>query len=287
MTTSQGTTLDSPAPTQPGDEAQHGRLQLVARHFVDSGKVVPSIVLDVQGTARSQWIPLPAANDRPLVAALLDEDTPEAHLRVARLLAEEVDRLTRSRLRCAEARLVARRGGRRSVPHVWLESLSSIDPVLPGALAADKVAAFTEAVQDWVASGAVTLGRARLCLRVHEPGSHPDLPFSAPTTATFAGSGDTEALGKTDSEADWWVELLIQDAEEPSLMVPIAELWAGGCRSLPARSRICCGPRLARPQWHQRFPTCWNTWPQPASPSRSTSSCRSSIAGSSLWPRSA
>jgi hypothetical protein len=215
MTTSPQTTVGSPPLIEPGDEAKRGRLHLVARHFVDSGRVVPTVVLDVEGTARSQWVPLPATSDRPLVAALLDEDTPEDHLRVARLLADEVDRLTRARLHGSGCSLVARRKGRRSVPQAWLESLSSLDPALPDSLALDKVAAFSEAVGDWVASGAATRGRARLCLRVHEPGSHSDAPVTDPV-------GD-----ETGSESCWWVELLIQDAEEPSLMVPIADLWAG------------------------------------------------------------
>ncbi len=97
--------------------------------------------------------------------------------------------------------------GERTVPHAWLESLTSTDHAMPPSLPADKVAAFAAELSVWVASGAVSLGRAQLCLRVHEPGTHPGAAAEDPSR--------------------WWLELLLWDSLEPSLVVPIGELWAG------------------------------------------------------------
>jgi SNF2-related domain/SNF2 Helicase protein/Helicase conserved C-terminal domain len=206
-------------PTSPRPQTvdvQQGRLALVASYLVDSGKVVPSLAVDGGGVARSCWAPLPATGDRDLLAALLDDDTVAAHGRAANALADAVDQLARERLAGSGLRLVPRRSGRRTVPQAWLESLTATDPALPAHLPADKVAAFATRLDEWTASGAVARGRGRLCLRVHEPGNHPDAPPSPRN-------------GKETPAADpWWVEVLLQDAEEPSLVVPIADFWAGG-----------------------------------------------------------
>jgi hypothetical protein len=183
------------------------RIDLVARHLVDAGKVVPSLCVDGEGLARSWWLPLPGIGDRDMLAGLLHADAADDHARAARSLAEAVDRLVRERLAGAGVRLAAPRPGRRTVPHAWLESLVSADPAMPASLSVEKVAAFAAEVAGWVASGAASLGRGRLCLRVHEPGTHPDAPN---------GGSD-----------QWWLELLLQDSLEPSLVVPMRELWAG------------------------------------------------------------
>jgi hypothetical protein len=204
----------------PTVEVQQGRLELVAGYLVDSGKVVPSLTIDADGIARSRWLPLPGMGDRDLLAALLDDDSPAAHGRAAEALADEVDRLTRDRLAGVGLRLVARRSGRRTVPQAWLESLTAADPHLSPSLPADKVAAFARRLDEWTASGAVALGRGRLALRVHEPGTHPHASMADTPSARRRAKG-------APTGQSWWLELLLQDADEPSLVVPIAELWDG------------------------------------------------------------
>lgn len=183
------------------------RVELVARYLVDAGKVVPSLTYDGGVAARSCWLPLPGIGDRELLAGLLQVDSIEDHSRAAGALALAVDRIARERLARAEVRLAGRRPGRRTVPHAWLESLTSSNPAMPPSLPADKVAAFATELSAWVASGAVSLGRGQLCLRVHEPGTYPHPAAEDPSR--------------------WWLELLLQDSLEPSLVVPIGELWAG------------------------------------------------------------
>lgn len=183
------------------DPDGRSRVEAVARWFVDAGRVVPGIEIGPDGRARSWWWPLPTAGDRELVASLVVDDSLEAHGRVAEALAECVDREVRQRLGGAGVSLLERRPGRRTVPEAWARSLSASDPRMPDSLHSAKLRAFAAEVDAWVRSGVVSLGRARLCVRVHEPVS----------------------------EADdrWPIELLVQDAEEPSLVIPLADLWAG------------------------------------------------------------
>ncbi|MGH3372404.1 MAG: SNF2 helicase-associated domain-containing protein, partial [Nocardioidaceae bacterium] len=178
----------------------------MARYLVGAGKVAPSLSDDGGGATRSWWLPLPGIGDRVLLAGLLRGDSIEDHARAAGALAVAVDRIARERLVRAEVRMVGRRPGRRTVPHAWLESLTSADPAMAPSLPAAKVAAFAAEVSAWIASGAVSLGRGQLCLRVHEPGTQPNA---------------------AEDPTRWWLELLLQDSLEPSLLVPIGELWAG------------------------------------------------------------
>ena len=115
------------------------------------------------------------------------------------MLAEHVDALMRERLH-GVALLEAKRGGRRTVPECWLASLTSPDAALPTTLDAAKVAAFADEVTTWVRSGTASTARVRVVLRLDEP----------------IADG-----------ADWHVRVLVQDSDEPSLMVDAPDLWAG------------------------------------------------------------
>jgi hypothetical protein len=170
----------------------------VARAMVAAGRVVPGLTVEPDGRSRSWWWPLPAASHRPLIAGLVVDPSPAGQRRAADRLAEAVDAMVRDRL-AGEVTLVPRRGGRPAVADAWARSLVSADPWLPASLDPAKVRALAEAVTAWVRSGAVIAGRVRLCLRVREP---------------ERGDG-------------WTVELLAQDRDEPSLVLPMADVWAG------------------------------------------------------------
>ena len=177
----------------------------VAELLVGYGRVVPGLAIDDQtGRARSWWWPLPAASQRALVASLALDGSLEAQLSAAARLAGSVDDTVRRLLADSGASLVARKSGRSTVQEAWCRSLVSADPWLPQSLDAAKVAALAEAVTAWVRSGAVVGGRVRLCLRLVEPRS--------------ADTGDSVL---------WRVELLAQDRDEPSLVVPVREMWEG------------------------------------------------------------
>jgi non-specific serine/threonine protein kinase len=135
-----------------------------------------------------------------MIASLLQDPSPDGQAQIARVLAVEVDGMVRRQLVEAGATIAPRRGGRPSVPEAWARSLVSADPWLPDWLDRAKLSALAATVSDWVRSGAVVGGRARLCLRVHD-------------------------AARTGGE--WGVELLAQDSEEPSLVVTVSELWDG------------------------------------------------------------
>src|SRR5207249_225980 len=91
--------------------------------------------------------------------------------------------------------------GRPTVPEAWARALVSAEAWLPASLDAAKVAALAAEVAAWVRSGAVVGGRAGLLIRLHEPAT-PNAP--------------------------WPVELLAQDRDEPSLVVPVGDVFDGG-----------------------------------------------------------
>ena len=174
------------------------RCREVAAYFVESGRVVPGMVTGPDGRMRSQWWPLPVADDRELLASMLVDDSLEAHRAAAAELADAVDREVRERLIATGTNVVGRRPGRRTVPHAWALSLATEDPWLPATLNGEKVAAFAAEVERWVSSGAAVAGDAQLCVRVREP---------------------------NDADEAWQIDLLARDVDEPSLMVPLEDVW--------------------------------------------------------------
>src|SRR5205085_2299061 len=113
-----------------------------------------------------------------------------------------LDSLVRERLVARGVELIERRKGRPRVEEAWLRSLTAADPWLARSLPLDQLRALEAELTRWIASGAATTGRTRLCLRVREP-------------------------AEDDDANDWAVELLAQDAAEPSLVVPAALVWDG------------------------------------------------------------
>ena len=186
--------------------------------LVDSGRVVPGVVVHPDGRLRSQWWPLPTAADRQWLAALLPDDSPESQQVVADTLAEAVDRLVRQRLVSPSAdspqpRLTAPRGRRRRRPSLvegWLVALASADPFLPVAADPATEAALLGAIHTWIRDGAAAAGDLQICLRVHDPSD-----------------------GR---RRRWLLEPLLRSSSDPSLMVPLAEFWA--CTSPFPRSRF-------------------------------------------------
>ncbi len=176
------------------------RVHDAARVLVESGRFVPGLTLGEDGRARSWWWPLPAAGDRELIASLCADSSVETQRDVALRLATEVDALVRGRLVDAGASLLVRRSGRRTVPEAWLHSLTQADPWVARSVDVEKLRALERVVVEWVASGAATSGRVRLCLRFGEPGNRGD---------------------------DWSVELLAQDLDDPSLLVSATQIWDG------------------------------------------------------------
>ncbi len=181
----------------PLDNIDRAAVTDVASWFVRSGRVVPALAVDDDGRARSWWWPLPAAEDRALLATLVPRANDlEAHKLAADRLALEVDRLVRERLAGLDVDLVGRRSGRRSLPELWLRSLTSLDPWLPADVDPTRVATLATEVAEWVRGALVGIGTVGLRLRILEP----------------------ESPGEA-----WAVEALVYDVDESSLVVSMAD----------------------------------------------------------------
>jgi non-specific serine/threonine protein kinase len=195
-------------------------VRALAAALVDSGRVVPGLTVGGDGRVRSWWWPLPAAEDRPAVRALLADATPAAHAAGAEALAEAVDALVRDRL--AGLDLLPRRPGRRTLPEVWLQSLISTDPWLPAGVDPQRARALAGEVAAWVASGRVTGGPLSVCLRVHEPADDA-LGSAADPAGEPPPEPDRERAG--DTPPTWTVEVLVADADDSGLRTPMAQWW--------------------------------------------------------------
>ncbi len=176
----------------------------LAAYFVNSGRVVPAVVVDPDGRLRAQWWPLPSASDRELLAIHLVDDSLEAQERLAEAVADAVDAVVRARTRADDPHP--------SLPgdlaESWLAALTGPDPYLPEGADLPSEAAFLRIVRGWWRQGAEgAAGDVQLCLRVHEPAN---------------------ARGR-----QWPVELLLRSSADPSLMVPLADFW-GGSSPFPA-----------------------------------------------------
>ena len=178
------------------DQALAERVDALAAYFVDGGQVVPGLTLTAQGRGRSWWWPLPTAADRDLVRSIVRDATPDGHRQASEALARAVD--LRMRARLSGTSLVVNKGGRRTVSDAWLRALTTADPHLPATLDAVKVSVFADTVTAWVRAGAASQTRTRVVLRLSEPIA---------------------------DEHSWRVDVLVQDTDEPSLVVDAAQLW--------------------------------------------------------------
>jgi hypothetical protein len=191
----------------------------VASRFVAAGRVVPGVSVDGDGRVRSWWWPLPMASDRAALASLVAvANDVEAHRRAADQLAAEVDARVRERLAVLGVDLVGRLGGRRSLPEVWLRSLTSLDPWLPESTDAVKATALASEIADWVRGALAGIGMVTVQLRVVEP----------------AGRGDR-----------WVIETLVADIDESSLVLPLPDALGAGS-PFPAATREAILTTLGR-----------------------------------------
>ncbi len=244
------------------------RVRAVARAFVDAGRVVPALSIE-DGRARSWWWPLPSARDRELIGSLCDATAIDDQRAVAAALSVATDEETRARLVAGNVALVAPRRGRPSAVHAWLRALAAPDPWLPESVGADDARRLAAATHEWVRSGAVETGRWRLCLRVHEPVSL--APTSSLSIAPTSSGAASDRLGPSRRDEvvrsphevgeSWLVELLAQDGDDPSLVVPIGDVWSGavavGDGLEPLLGALARATRLApelTPMWADGMP---------------------------------
>jgi SNF2 family DNA or RNA helicase len=204
----------------PGDLVVSGSMSYLAAiasfasDLTARGRVLPALVQESADAYAARWRPMLSATDarhaRELAAALppacrAAEDTPPGLL-LAGILDALADAHMRDRL--PDALLPARRGRRPARVPVAERAVAAL--TTPGALvevatAQDESEAreLSAALADWLARAALPTGTVRTCFRLIEPP---------------AGAGD---------DGSWHVEFSLQSAEDPSLMLPAADMWAG------------------------------------------------------------
>ena len=210
-----------------------GYLAAVARFaddLVSRGRVLPALTSEDDGYA-ARWRPVLSAADaqraRELAAAIPPACRAAADTAPGPLLAGMLDALAdaTARTRLPGALLPARRGRRPAqIPFIerTVASLTASDPLVEVEGAADEREAreLTPAFAEWLAAAARPAGPVRTCFRLVEP---PD-PGPARSDADGAATSAEVAWRR---RRDWLVELSLQSAEDPSLMLPALDVWDG------------------------------------------------------------
>jgi hypothetical protein len=187
----------------------------LARELVDRGRVVPSVA----GSA-ARWRPVLTGPDSARFAALREAMPPSSRAEqtgrgqtgrdpetaLQSTVDEMVDTIVRQRLAAEPLDLTPPRRGRvaaaSATAEAWLTALTGA----PELTAADpgQLRTLTALLEKWRAGG-VHAGPVRTCFRLVAPG----------------------ALGDREEVADprWRLEFLLQAAEDPSVLVPAAQVW--------------------------------------------------------------
>jgi SNF2 family DNA or RNA helicase len=205
-------------------------LGAVARFAADlsaRGRVLPVLVAEDEGYA-ARWRPVLAAADaqraRELATAMpplcrAAGDTPAGTL-LASMLDTLADSAARAQLRVPL--LPARRGrppAHINLPERTVAALTAPDARVEVATPEDVAEArsLTEALAGWLESARLPAGPVRTCFRLVDPES-PAVP---------PGDADPRPPAGPAADDPWRVEFALQSAEDPSLIVPAADVWAG------------------------------------------------------------
>jgi SNF2 domain-containing protein/SNF2 helicase protein/helicase-like protein len=241
-------------------------LAWLAGDLAARGRVLPVLAAGEDGRYAARWRPVLAGADaqraRELAAAMPPLCRADAGSETsARLVTDALDALADVAARARLARepgfglLPARRGraGKVTVAERWAAALTGADAqVLVDTPDAEAEAAeLAAALDDWRAAAQAPAGPVRTCFRLveppaeqtgfwaeqaepgagqAEPGAEQAEPRAgqAEPGAGRAGQDDAGEGGDTpESGAPWTVELALQSTDDPSLLLPAADIWSG------------------------------------------------------------
>jgi non-specific serine/threonine protein kinase len=204
----------------------------LAWRMVGRGQVLPALLTE-EGTPHGRWRPVPDETGWREISALTSAIPPICRAQepghsaaeiVADLLDVLVDREARAVLENEPALLRAGRRPATTAAELWLEALTSETGRIDGADPVE-LTGLGDRVAAWLGSEAPSAGPLRTCFRLAEP----------------SGPDPADPMGWT-SDDHWRLEFLLQAADEPSLLVEAADLWAGGA-ALTAWERKLDRPR--------------------------------------------
>jgi SNF2 family DNA or RNA helicase len=189
------------------------------------------------GSYAARWWPVLSGADaqraRELAVAMppLCRATTAGGVSSALVLTEALDALTDAAARASLssqpgfALLPARRGRRPAripVAERWAVALASVNPQVIVVTPEDEAetAALAADLAAWRSTAQAPAGPVRTCFRLVEPAAAADVD---------AAAADVDAAGDDADAADppWAVELALQSTEDPSLLLPAADVWSG------------------------------------------------------------
>jgi len=206
----------------------------LAASLVRRGRLLPQLCAEDDGYA-ARWRPVLTGADArraaelaaampPLCRAVTPAGEPPAAL-IAAALDSFTDAAARDRL----AGLVLRPGrGRKRpdtvLPERWLAALTATEPGLGLATPDEEpaLAGLSAVLAEWRVTAQTPAGPVRTCFRLIEP----EFPDPVPDDGTTPEAGVIEDRPAGD-EAAWRVEFSLQSSEDPSLIMPAADIWAG------------------------------------------------------------
>ncbi len=193
-------------------------LARLADDLAARGRVLPAMATSEDGRYAARWRAVLSGADaqraRELAAAMpplcrADAGSEPSAVLVTDALDALADAAARARLgRDPAFRLLPARGGRRPsripVAERWAAALTGTDAQVPVTTPEDEAEAaeLAAALDDWRAAAQAPAGPVRTCFRLAEPGPEP-------------------------GAATWTVELALQSTDDPSLLLPAADIWSG------------------------------------------------------------
>ena len=190
-------------------------LAAVARFAADlaaRGKVLPVLVRERSSYA-ARWRPVLSGPDAahatdlarampPLLRSAVKGDGEAGGTDAGAVLTDALEALTDAAARRSlPASLISARTS--AISERWIQGLTGTDAAVLVDGRGEEAAAASLAgeLDDWLAAASIPTGPARVSFRLVEPAK--------------------------EDEDDWTVELALQSAEDPSLLVPAADVWAG------------------------------------------------------------
>jgi len=245
-----------------GSVAYLGALARLADDLAARGRVLPQLTEETDGRA-ARWYPVLTGTDaqraRDLAAAMppLCRATCAAGEPPAQLFTDALDSLSdaaaRGRLGGLELRPGRGRGRGLAAAKVsdrWLTALTAADARIGELTPAEEAAAADLAAQlaAWRAAAQVPAGPVRTCFRLAEPETagpetagpetakpqaveprlHEPGDLGPPGHAGKDGAWELGGAGQAAAaSAIWRVEFSLQSTDDPSLVMPAADIWAG------------------------------------------------------------